>query len=114
MVVAVSGCVSYDLVPFILYGFIFRILCTAEGHLKIMPLHVNCYRNNPRAVELLLRAGSSVNAVIHTESGEEVTALDIALSLKHNEVAQILKSRGGLTLRELFEGQWCSSVCMQM
>ncbi len=62
------------------------------------PLHWAAFRGHKETVELLIAKGAEVNAM-----GFEfaATPLDVAISLNHTELADLLRKHGGKTGEEL-------------
>ncbi|HEU0048692.1 MAG TPA: ankyrin repeat domain-containing protein, partial [Nitrososphaera sp.] len=57
------------------------------------PLHLAVHRGDKELTQILLAAGAEANA----KNGEGQSALTIALEKSHEEVADLLRRRGGPT-----------------
>lgn len=81
----------------------FRSSSTLKS-LDMTPLTWCTYGNYLNSVmEFLNDPRTEVNAVVRQENGDFITALDIAEKIKSTAIAQLLKSSGGFTYKELVE-----------
>ena len=62
---------------------------------EVTPLHLAVYRSLPRVAEKLLVAGANTNSVVLDGSLKGLTAVDLALALKEQELVNLLIEHGG-------------------
>jgi len=65
-------------------------------------LHIAAKEGKKETIELLIAKGADVNAKVASGSNKDKTPLDLAITRKHTEIADLLRTHGGKTGEELY------------